>query len=56
MLRRNRNVWRDWCPMCGTRFEAETAEELGQKILDHFTAKMGRRVTVNNIGFLWRRL
>lgn len=27
--------WRDWCPLCGGRFTANTAEELCEIIIKH---------------------
>ena len=44
------SIWRDWCSLCGNRFEAESPEELTQKILDHLEEKGDRDVTVNRTG------
>lgn len=34
--------WRDWCPLCGRRFQAETAEEIYEQIMDHMESKDGK--------------
>jgi len=36
-------IWKDWCPICGSRFEASSPEELTQKILDHLKEKDGQK-------------
>lgn len=36
-------LWRDWCPLCGERFEADTQEGLEQKILGHLEGKDGQK-------------
>lgn len=28
-------AYKDWCPLCGRRFQANTTEELIQQIIDH---------------------
>ena len=30
-----RPIWKDWCPLCGSRFQADNPEGLVQKITDH---------------------
>lgn len=27
--------FRDWCPLCGKRFQADTADELCEQIMQH---------------------
>lgn len=36
-------AWKDWCPLCGRRFEANSSEELYQQILDHMEEKDGEK-------------
>lgn len=36
-------MWKDWCPLCGHRYEANTSEELIQQILDHAKGKDGEK-------------
>ena len=35
--------WRDWCPLCGERFEGDSPGKLAQKILDHTKEKDGQK-------------
>lgn len=28
-------MWKDWCPLCGRRFQADTPEELIEQITGH---------------------
>jgi len=28
-------MFKDWCPLCGARFQAETMEQLAKEIVEH---------------------
>ena len=34
-------MWKDWCPLCGRRFQADSPEDLVQQNLDHAEEKNG---------------
>ena len=43
-------MWQDWCPLCGSRFEADSPEGLTQKIVDHIDSGYCEQLL-----FLWRK-
>ena len=36
-------MFRDWCPLCGRRFQEETLDELFLQIIDHMEEKNGEK-------------